>query len=63
MQFGISTSYQSPRLTIKSPGEPGTSSGDGGGGGQVPDWDQLVAGAGPDIPGGDDGFFLFSCPI
>ena len=63
MQFGISTSLQSPRLTIKSAGEPGTRSGDGNCDGQLLDWDQLVAGAVPNIPSGDDGFFLFSCPI
>ena len=37
--------------------------GGGGGGGQLPDWDQLQPRPGPDIPDGDDGFFLFSCLI
>ena len=53
MQFGISTS---------SPGGPRRGGG-GGGGGQLPDWDQLQPRPGPDIPDGDDGFFLFSCLI
>ena len=63
MQFGISTSSQLYWLTeAESPGGPRRGGG-GGGGGQLPDWDQLQPRPGPDIPDGDDGFFLFSCLI